>query len=115
MANVTVAKNAINLIAGKSTDITVVSTGTKRGSNIPPTVPSNCIFIFTNGYVAVNNPTAPTISFVLEGGSHEWEGALVQENIFPYYSPAQMTTLTGLINFCIALNKNLYVNSDLFI
>lgn len=115
MANVSAAKNFINLIAGKCTDISVTSTGTKRGTNIPPTVPANCIFIFTNGYVAVNNPTPPTMSFVLEGGSAEWEDALVQENIFPYYSPAQTTTLRGLIDYATSLNKNLYVNSDIFI
>lgn len=115
MSNVSSAKNTINLIAGKCTDISVTSTGTKRGTDIPPTVPSNCIFIFINGYVAVNNPAPPTINFVLEGGGIEWEGALIQENIFPYYSPAQTTTLRGLIDYCTSLNKNLYVNSDIFI
>jgi len=115
MANVSVAKNFLSLIAGKCTDISVTSSGSKRGSDSPSSVPYNSIFVFSNGYVAVNNPSSPTINFILEGGSHEWEGAAVQENIFPYYSPAQMTTLKVLIDYCFSLNRNLFVNSDLFI
>ena len=115
MANVSAAKNSLSSIAGKCTEITVTSSGSKRGSDSPSSVPHNCIFVFANGYVAVNNPSSPIINFILEGGSHEWEGALVQENIFPYYSPAQMTTIKVLIDFCFSRNKNLFVNSDLYI
>ena len=115
MANVSVAKNFLNLIVGKCTDISVISSGSKRGSDSPSSVPYNSIFVFTNGYVAVNNPNAPTINFILEGGSHEWEGATTQENICPYYSPAQLNTIKVLIDYCFSLNKNLFVNSDLFI
>jgi len=115
MSNLAAAKNALNLIISKSSVITVNNTGTKRGSTAAPVVPDNSIFIFVNGYVAINNPMSPSINFILEGGSREWEQALVQTNIFPYYSPAQMSTLKTLINYCIDLNRDLYVNSDIFI
>ena len=115
MANVSAAKNFLSLIAGKCTEISVTSSGSKRGADSPSSVPHNSIFVFTNGYVAVNNPSAPIINFILEGGSHEWEGAQIQENIFPYYAPAQMATIKILIDYCISLNKNLFVNSDLYI
>jgi hypothetical protein len=115
MANLSAAKNALNLIASKSSVINLTNTGTKRGSAASPVVPDNCVFVFVNGYVAVNNPKAPSINFILEGGSSQWDQALVQTNIFPYYSPAQMTTLKILINYCRDLNKDLYLNSDIFI
>ena len=115
MANLTVAKNAINLIAGKSTKITVSNTGTKRGSTAPIIVPGNCIMVYLTGYVVVNNPVSPSINFILEGGSAEWEGSLRQENIHPYYSPAQMTSLKELVDYAVSRNKNLYIDSELFI
>ena len=109
------AKNAINNIIASCTKITVISTGAQRGSSQAAVVPDNSIFIYVNGFVAVNNITTPIINFILEGGSSEWEGALVQDAIFSYYSPAQMTTLSDLINYCTALNRNLYVDSEIFI
>lgn len=115
MSNLAAAKNAINYIIGKSKTIKIDKTGAPRGSTEPVVVPDNCIFIYTNGFVAVNNIVPPTINFILEGGGIDWEGALVQENIFPYYSPAQLSTLNTLINYCTTLNKNLYIDSDFFI
>lgn len=115
MSSITSAKNAINLIAGKCTNIVVSTSGTQRGSKNPAIVPDNCIFIYVNGSVVVNNPRIPELNFVLEGGNSEWEGAVIQDNIFPYFPPAQMTALTSLINYSKGLNKNLYIISDLFI
>jgi hypothetical protein len=110
-----IAKNAINSIIGKCTKITVTATGSRRGSTAHVVVPDNCVFIYTNGFVAVNNISPTTINFFIEGGSSEWEGALIQDGIHPYYSAAQMSVLSGLINYCTALNRNLYVDSDIFI
>jgi len=115
MASISEAKNAINLMIGKCEYITVETTGTLRGSSQPVVVPENCIFVYVNGSVVVNAPRSPVLNFILEGGNSQWEGALVQENILPYFSPAQMTTLTTLINYSMSLNRNLYIVSDLFI
>lgn len=115
MASISLAKNAINLVASKCDKIVVTTSGTLRGSKNPIVVPDNCIFVYMNGSVVVNNPRSPELNFIVEGGKSEWEGAVTNDNIFPYFSPSQMTTLTTLINYSITLNKNLYIESDLFI
>lgn len=75
--------------------ITVTGDGTKR-DGVASTVPSG-IFIYRTGEVVGSIKSAPTIT--LEGGSADFDGAVNQTAVAPYYTVAQKTALSSIINY----------------
>lgn len=84
-------KSLIDGDIGSLDEITVSSDSTKRGATGQSS--GGGLFISRTGVVSGSLSGG---KIVLEGGSSEWDGAVSQDNIAPYYTRAQRTALSSI-------------------
>jgi hypothetical protein len=81
---------------GKITHVTVKGDSTKRGAS--GSASSGGIFINRLGQIS-GSGSGGTLTVTLEGGDAQWDGALTQDGVSPYYTRAQQEMVASLLKY----------------
>lgn len=104
-------KALINPNINKLSSIVVTTSNTKIGDKAAIQIPSNCLFIYANGYYMPNNITGGKLVIMLQGGKPGWADEKKLTNIFPEYPRAQLDALNAVVDYITSLNSS--VNFEL--
>jgi hypothetical protein len=103
-------KGLIDSSIGSVTSVNISGDSTNRGAQGSSSSGGGLV-IKRTGEVT-GSASGGSMNITLEGGSANWEGALTQDNVAPYYTRAQRAVLSSLLKY-IGTMSNADINNKL--
>jgi hypothetical protein len=90
-------QNLISANIGSVKNVSITADSSNRGSQGVSSSGGGLV-IKRTGEVT-GSASGGSLNITLEGGGMNWEGALTQDNVAPYYTRAQRTVLASLLKY----------------
>lgn len=87
---------------GEAETVTVIGDSSMRGGNFTQ---GSGITISRAGNITGSAASGKNITITLEGGNAQWDGALTQDQIGPYYTRAQLTLVSSLRQYVESMSN----------
>ena len=96
-------KGLIDSNIGSVTNVTISADSSSRGSQSSSQSGSGLV-IKRTGEVT-GSASGGSLNITLEGGGMDWDGALTQDGVSPYFTRAQRTVLASLMKYVESMSN----------